>query len=448
VAKIILFCSDVLGNLMAGPAIRYWEFAKALSKKHEVTLLTQQATEAKLPGVAIACINDVLWVELVKQADVLIAQSIPAIIALRAKQYGTKIILDAYDPMPLENLEIFKNDDMVKRNKNNHEIVSLFNFSFAVADAVICANERQKNLWVGLLLSLRKITPNVYDQDISLKQMIDIVPFGLPSHPPLKNGEGLRHRFGIKDTDKVLLWGGGIWNWFDPLTLIRAVKILSTKRSDIKLVFMGIKHPNECIPEMKMAVDAINLAKKLHLLDKHVFINYGWTPYEDRQNFLLEADIGVSNHFNHLETGYAFRTRILDYIWAGLPIVATEGDSFADLIKSHELGCVVPYEDAEALAMAFESILNNPERQRTIKTNLRQLSISFQWENVVKPIENIIESFTKYPPKSLSISDVKLIARHVWQDKGPLKMVKLVAKFIVKKFAPKKVFKNSIISKQ
>ncbi len=28
---------------------------------------------------------------------------------------------------------------------------------------------------------------------------------------------------GIGPDDKVILWGGGIYNWFDPLTLLRAV---------------------------------------------------------------------------------------------------------------------------------------------------------------------------------------------------------------------------------
>jgi hypothetical protein len=36
----------------------------------------------------------------------------------------------------------------------------------------------------------------------------------------------------------------------------------------------------------------------------------------------------VSTHYEHVETTFAFRTRILDYLWAGLPVVATGGDAF------------------------------------------------------------------------------------------------------------------------
>ena len=45
----------------------------------------------------------------------------------------------------------------------------------------------------------------------------------------------------LKPDDKILIWGGGIWNWFDPVTLIQAVYAISKKRSDIKLFFYSFR---------------------------------------------------------------------------------------------------------------------------------------------------------------------------------------------------------------
>ena len=59
----------------------------------------------------------------------------------------------------------------------------------------------------------------------------------------------------------------------------------------------------------------------------------GWIPYDDRAGYLLDADVGVSLHRNHLEAVYAFRTRMLDYLWAGLPVVCTREHSFAELVE-------------------------------------------------------------------------------------------------------------------
>ena len=72
-------------------------------------------------------------------------------------------------------------------------------------------------------------------------------------------------------------------------------------------------------------------------------------PYHERQNYLLEADIGCSLHFETLETYFAFRTRILDYIWAGLPMIVTRGDATSEIVKDYELGIVVDYGGYEGL---------------------------------------------------------------------------------------------------
>ena len=82
---------------------------------------------------------------------------------------------------------------------------------------------------------------------------------------------------------------------------------------------------------MRMATEARALADGLGLAGTHVFFNEGWVDYESRQDYLLEADIGVSAHIDHLEASLSFRARILDYLWAGLPVVATRGDVLADL---------------------------------------------------------------------------------------------------------------------
>ena len=76
---------------------------------------------------------------------------------------------------------------------------------------------------------------------------------------------------------------------------------------------------------MRMVAAARSLSDELGLTDRHVFFNEGWVPYDTRQNFLLDADVGVSTHFDHVEAEFSYRTRVLDYLWAGLPVVMTRG---------------------------------------------------------------------------------------------------------------------------
>ena len=139
----------------------------------------------------------------------------------------------------------------------------------------------------------------------------------------------------------MVLWGGGIYNWFDPVTLIRGVEIAARRLPGLRLVFMSTGHPNPEIQTMWTQVEARRVAGELGLLGTHVFFNDSWVAYEDRADWLLDADIGVSTHFDHVETRFSFRTRILDYFWSGLPVICTAGDTLADDIERLGIGVTV-----------------------------------------------------------------------------------------------------------
>lgn len=423
---------------MAGPAIRYWEIAKSLSSRHDVTLIMHNKPDITAEGFKLVSLKETDIGSAIRGAEVLIAQSFTPIIVWKAKQSGIKLVLDAYDPMPMENLEIFRHQPLSVRNQKHDSICKQFKFDFRMADAIICANQHQHDLWMGLLLSLGKITPVLYDSSPSLEGLLGIVPFGLSSTPPVKTGPGLRERFNIPAHAKVLLWGGGIWNWFDPITLLHAMAHIAKERSDVHLVFMGIKHPNEAIPEMEMCRETINLAKSLGLLDKFVHINYGWVPYEERQNFLLEADFGVSTHFDNLETQYSFRTRMLDYLWAGLPIIATAGDCFADLVAARNLGMVVPYQDSVRLANAITTLCDQPALVQDMRKNIAAIRPTFEWDRVTQPLDTIIQRLTAQQ-SSISIKERSLVVAEAWRTLGPKRVINHVwARFLLLFSKPKK----------
>ena len=112
---------------------------------------------------------------------------------------------------------------------------------------------------------------------------------------------------------------------------------------------------------MRMAVEARRLPTELGLLDTHVFFNEGWVPYDERQNFLLDADVGVCMHLDHVETAFSFRTRVLDYLWASLPVVTTAGDAMATLVTGSGAGLIVPPEDPGAIESALDRLLSDPD---------------------------------------------------------------------------------------
>jgi glycosyltransferase involved in cell wall biosynthesis len=195
-------------------------------------------------------------------------------------------------------------------------------------------------------------------------------------------------RSGVAVDDKLLIWGGGLYNWFDPLTLITAVARLAERRPAVRLLFLGTKHPG--VDEMGIVRESFDLARELGALDTSVFFNESWVQYADRQSWLMEADAGVSTHMSHVETTFSFRTRILDYLWAGLPMVVTEGDSFAELVEREGLGVVVPARDVAALELALERVLFDEEFIAQTRRNVERVRADFLWEKTLAPLVEFV----------------------------------------------------------
>lgn len=389
---LLLISRDHIGECMAGPGIRYWEMAKAFSLHRPVHLLTRNDCSLSHPNITISKLTFKSLRNALKNASAVLSQSISPIEAPLVQAAGVPFIFDAYDPMPIENLEFFRFDSLKQRFRimSNSQNETLF--SMQSADFIVCANERQKDLWLGVLLALGKINPVIYDADPHFKTLIDLVPFGISSTPPKRTGKGIREKFHFREKDKILLWGGGVWNWFDPLTLIRAIASLRAKRDDVHLVFMGIKHPRDDVPEMQMTKEAVELSKQLNLTNRAVHFNFDWKPYNERQNDLLDATCGVSMHFDNAETRFSFRTRLLDCLWSGLPMIVTEGDHFASLVRSHGLGLVVPSQDDNALADAIEKMIDQEDLRAEMQKNIASMKRDYYWEEVIKPIERFCDS--------------------------------------------------------
>jgi glycosyltransferase involved in cell wall biosynthesis len=270
------------------------------------------------------------------------------------------LVVDVYCPYHLEVLEQLRGHDEGERARAVENNRRALNTQLKRADLVLCASEKQRDFWLGHLASLGRINTLTYDADRSLASLIAVAPFGVPPEPPVHSGPVLKGVVPGIDLDaKVIIWGGGVYNWFDPLTLVHAVHRLAQRRSDVRLFFMGMRHPNPEVFEMQAAVESRALADELGLTGKVVFFNEDWVPYDRRQDYLLESDLGVTTHHDHVETAFSFRTRVLDYLWAGLPVVATRGDSLADLVQREGLGRTVPVEDIAALEQALDEMLYN-----------------------------------------------------------------------------------------
>jgi Glycosyltransferase len=385
--RILVINDDRIAPKMAGPVIRALHIAEELAREHEVRLISTRGCELTRPDFECRHVEyRNLRVE-VNWADVVVIQGYVMHKAPWLRQSNKILVVDLYDPMHLEQLAMGGTLDDATRVANVRTSVQVLDEQMLRGDFFLCASEQQRHFWLGHLAALGRLNVANYDTDSSARSLIAVCPFGLPATSPERTGPAIKGVIpGVDPDDRLILWAGGVYNWFDPTTLVRAVDRLRHSHPDVRLCFLGMTHPDPAVPQMRTAFETRELADTLGLTGKFVFFNEGWVPYEERQNYLLDADIGVSTHFDHLETTFSFRTRILDYLWAGLPIVATRGDSFGDLIESECLGRAVPEREPQALAEALAQILDDPELAAQYRDNVAQIRSNFAWHRALEPL--------------------------------------------------------------
>jgi glycosyltransferase involved in cell wall biosynthesis len=391
--NVLFICADPVGEQMAGLGIRCWELARALSAVASVTIAHGGSERREDEGVRTVPFRPHApgaLRSLIEQADVVVAHPQWPMVDRWLKRCSARVVIDLYCPETLETLELTTGRPSVQRRQMTATTLDRLHAALRTGHNFICASEAQRDLWLGAMLGLRLIAPELYDDDVSLRETIDLVPFGVPREPPQRTaGAGPRETIaGVDGDSELVLWNGGVWRWLDAPTAIRAVAEVAARRPRLRLVFMGGAPDHPAASESTREARA--LAERLGLLGSVVHFHDRWVPYAERGEWLTQADCAISAHAEHLETRFAYRTRLLDCFWAGVPIVCTAGDDLAEQVAREGLGAVAPPQDAHALAEALEQVLENG--RESYAARLAAAAEQQRWERMAVPLARWISA--------------------------------------------------------
>ncbi len=417
--RVLFISPDAVGERMAGLGIRYTELAGALADIADVVVATGNQ-DGRGTGTTLAGGIPVVGYqphapgalrEHIAWADTIVAPPQWPLVTRWLRASGKRIVIDLYDPETLETLELFAGRRPLMRRAMVALTLDRLDDALRTGHHFMCAGEAQRDLWTGALLASRAITPAAYDADRSLRSTLDLVPFGLPAHPPVRadgGGGGVRGAFpAIADDDEIILWNGGIWPWLDAPTAVRAVARLAQRRPGVRLVFMG---QGTGVAGRAAFEDTRAVARALGVLDTTVLFPDGWVPYADRAGWLLQSDCALATAGDHLEARYAFRTRLLDCLWAGLPVVCTSGDELAARVARDDLGAVAAPGDADAVAAAIEAVL---DRGRGAYADaLSAVAADYAWPVVSAPLRRWVTQSGDRPAR-VGAGAVRRRASHV-----------------------------------
>ncbi|MEM0231353.1 MAG: glycosyltransferase [Nitrososphaeria archaeon] len=386
-SRVIFFSHKKIfenGNNSASD-IRFLEMAKVLvQNNHKVTIAEKlRENEEVLLGIRFVGWKNVLSSDLSKEYDVAIVPIWTTEKEVLDRIKNIAIVVDAYAPIVLEQSSRYANKTPSRREVSDfvNYVLTKSNVLLSMADFIMCAGDRQKLYYTGILSALGRINPFSYEE-----KLIESVPSGVHLKRPVHKKEVFKKIIG--ENKRIVLWPSTIFPWFDAETAIRAMKIVAEEEKEAVLVFLGATGLPKDSLGYEEAEEAKKLAEKEGILNKNVFF-IERIPYQDVESAYLESEIALITYPPGFETEFAFRTRTIHCMWAGLPVICSEGDELAEIIKREGLGVVVKPKDPEVLANSIIRLLKNEQLRAEIAKNGQEYVFkNFSWEKVCKPLED------------------------------------------------------------
>jgi glycosyltransferase involved in cell wall biosynthesis len=369
-----LVSSEPVRPQMAGIGIRYFELARRLAERGLGVRLVSPADpgEMEIPGVEVRKFERGRLAEILDGCDAAVAQGqLANDVVLELPQLP--VAIDLYDPWLVENMS-YAGTLGLDPYRNDHATWVL---QMSRGDFFLCSSEEQRTFYLGFLAALGRVNPERLERDPDLETLIAPVPFGVPDElpphrpvlPPREPGE------------RRLLFGG-LYDWYDPWTLLDALSQLDVPGWTL----LVIRNPNADSTPQRLLGEVEVHCRKLGWWGSRVKA-LDWVPAERRYDLLRDVDLLVAPHRPSLETRLSLRTRFLDALAAGCPVITSDGGTMSRLLREHRAGWVAPPGDAGALAGLLREVLTADEQTLSERRQgARELLRDFTWDRALEPL--------------------------------------------------------------
>jgi hypothetical protein len=388
--RILVLTDDLVGPVMAGSALRAWELSRILlDAGHEVRLAAAPGSTHP-EGHGPPVVDSPPW----RWAQAVLAP--PWNLPVRAFLGQHLLVVDGVTPLLAELMEAPSSPSIRRRRRTAATRLPLV---AARADAILVAGEEQLGWWSQRILQRPEVP------------LLD-VPFGIPENdPPTEVGEIP----GVPEGWSVVLWWGGVWPWLDLETLLAARARLGAAR--ICVVVPTANRPgSNAVP---FSADRLHtMMHRYGLQVPQVVALEQWVPYAERHRILNRSSLLAVLHRTGREAELGFRTRVLDAVWAGVPVLLSEGGAVSRIARSGGWGGAVPAEDVDLVAATLDLLLGEREQLRC-REALRASREDWRWSVVTRPLVDALPELPMTRRRGLAVAAARSLvelARRPFED--------------------------------
>jgi glycosyltransferase involved in cell wall biosynthesis len=236
-------------------------------------------------------------------------------------------------------------------------VVALENFLIRKADVAISVGQLLARLREKETGRRMEIIPNGVNVDL-FKQAQDKKP-----HPP------------------TLIYMGYVWQWSGVDLIMQALSKVKDDIPEIRFNVLGHTTP-DYLAHLKSMADKLNLGTSFSYL--------GNKPHEQLIDFLKQADIGMAVFMPIELRKYAFSLKVIEYMAAGLPVIATAQTQSGYLVESLHAGISVRY-DIDELTGALRSLLRDRDFYKKCTENAFNASQGYDWKILMDKYYSLIK---------------------------------------------------------
>lgn len=385
-----------------GGGLRIWGLAKGIAAQNkdiEITVAYKRDYAKGQPTEEFEGINVTTWVEteiksLIANYDsVVVSYCLGELSNAVAKHIAPnqQLILDCYVPIYVE-ISARQSDNLEEEYSAFIHEVKNWDKVLRRGDLFLCANANQKRYYQGVLSALGRVNPATYEDDLIL-----IVPYGVYKEKPQQTHKPIEKLLATTAKDggsyKKLLWFGGIYPWFDIKTLIDAVDKVN-QDVPVKLVIVGAKNPFNAHPDFIKSYE--NLVEYVSLPEhRDNVVMQDWVEFDDRANWYLDSDLVILINKTGEENQLAWRTRLVDYIWADLPIITNAGDPLGEELVANNAAVRLTSLTVDGLASDIAKTLGDDKTLKQARQNIGKVRERYYWDVVTESLAGHIIKHTR-----------------------------------------------------
>jgi glycosyltransferase involved in cell wall biosynthesis len=181
---------------------------------------------------------------------------------------------------------------------------------------------------------------------------------------PLRDASGIRARYGLSEERRYLLYVGTEDPRKNLVALVRALREVRRDLPDVELVKVGFAHFERGRRRLLETAEQLEIRSAIHLLED--------VPEEDLPSLYATADLYVTpSPFE------GFGLTVLEAMACGTPVVCADAGALPEIVGAAAVR--VPPQSAGALAEAIGSLLESPERRRSLRKAGFDQAAGFRW---------------------------------------------------------------------